>query len=159
VPRNPSQLSRLLAVALLPACGGGGDGSPTAPNAARIAVAVDPSPIVSRVCDCGPLVGELDFEAHLVITESAGVAARLAALPIALRADAGNRVVVGGELPTDQGEVDIPAGGTLRHRFLLHFPGANQAVPATLDLVAVVVDAAGNRSESPVSVRVLPPPS
>jgi hypothetical protein len=122
-------------------------------------VAVDPNPIVSRICACGPLVGELAFEAHLVITETAGTAATLVALPLTLRADAGSRVVVGGELPTDQGEVAIPAGGTLRHRFMLHFPGANQAVPATLDLIAVVVDAAGNRTESPVSVRVLPPPS
>ena len=160
MPRTSPRLAQLLAVALLPACCGGGcGGSPTAPIPARIAVAVDPSPIVSRICDCGPLVGELDFEAHLVITESAGTAANLTALPITLRADAGSRVVVGGELPTDQGEVAIPAGGTLRHLFMLHFPGANQAVPATLDLTAVVVDVAGNRIEAPISVRVLPPPS
>ena len=158
MPRSSPRLARILAVALLPACGGGGGGgSPTGPIPARIAVAVDPNPIVSRNCDCGPLVGELDFEAHLVITESAGTAANLTALPITLRADAGSRVVVGGDLPTDQGAVAIPAGGTLRHLFLLHFPGANQAVPATLDLTAVVVDAAGNRIEAPVSVRVLPP--
>ena len=139
------------------ACGSDGGSSPTAPPPARLTMAVDPDPIVSRVCACGSLVGELDFEANLVITESAGTAATLTALRISLRADAGNRVVDFGELPPDQGDVAIPAGGTLRHLFMFHFPGANQAVPATLELTAVVVDAAGNRTETPVSARLLPP--
>lgn len=141
----------------LAACDSGG-GSPTAPAPARVVAAVAPSPIVTRICDCGPTrPGELDFEAELLLTESAGTAARLTRLQISLRADVDGRIVVGGELPLDQGEVRIPAGGTLRHRFLLHFPGADQAVPATLDLTAEVTDDGGRASQATTSVRLLPP--
>lgn len=156
-------MSRVVAclAVLLPlaaACDSGGN-SPSAPAPARVAASVAPSPIVTRICACGPLVGELDFEAELVLTESAGTAASLTRLQISLRADVDGRIVVGGELPLDQGEVRIPAGGTLRHRFLLHFPGANQAVPATLDLIAGITDDAGRVSQVTTNVRLLPPPA
>jgi hypothetical protein len=138
------------------ACDSGSD-SPTAPPAARVAFSVSPSPIVVRNCTDCPHEGELDFEAELVFTESAGTAAQMVALSGVLRADAGNRVVLSGAMPLDQGDVAIPAGGTLRHTFLLHFPGADQPVPATFDLTTGIRDAAGRFSEVTASVRLLPP--
>lgn len=154
MPRSAACFALLLSIAA--ACSSGGD-SPSGPAPARVTASVAPNPIVTRICDCGPLVGELDFDAELLLAESAGTSARLSRLQISLRAEMDGRIVVDGDLPLDQGEVQIPAGGTLRHRFLLHFPGANQAVPATLDLTADVTDVSGRVVQVSTSVRLLPP--
>jgi hypothetical protein len=143
-------------VLLAAACDSGSD-SPTAPLAARVAFSVSPSPITVRNCADCPHVGELDFEAEFVFIESAGTAAQLVGLSGVLRADAGNRVVLSGELPLNQGDLAIPAGGTLRHRFLLHFPGEDQPVPATFDLTARILVSESRSSEVTTSVRLLPP--
>jgi hypothetical protein len=154
--------SLVLSILLLPswACGGGGGGgSPSAPVRPRVDAAVHPSPITSRHCDCGPLVGELDFEAELVLTESGGAAARLERFRLVLRSDAGNRVVVELEVAVAPADGRIPAGGSLRRPFALHFPGANEAAPGTLEVTATLVDDSGTTSAAVASVRVLPPPA
>lgn len=157
--RRFASFTLCLTLATATACNSGGSDSPTAPLSARVTVAVTPDPVTARVCACGPLVGELDFDALILFTESMGTAARVESLRGELRSDAGNRVVTTIARTIESGAGQIPGGGTLQMPFALHFPGADAAVPGTLSLTAALVDAAGRRSEASASARVLPPPS
>ncbi len=155
---SSAPLLATLCCTLLAACGGGGGGgSPVAPPpGARVSLAAEPSPIVARPCACGPLVGELDFDATLVLSESAGGAAHLEQYQLVLRSDAGAREVSNGTFSA-QGNRTIPASSALRYPFSLHFPGADSALPGTLEITATYSDAAAARRDATTSVRVLPP--
>ena len=154
------RLSLCWMVIFVAACGGGGGGGgpiQTLPIAS-VAVSFNPDPLTARPCDgCGPLVGELEALATVVLRESAGVSARIAHFDVSIRSSAG--AVIAG--PADRPNVrdTIPAGGTLNLPFETHFPGGagNSNMPAVLRLEVGLVDGNGHTLTVSREVTILPP--
>jgi len=142
-----SQWVGVAAIAVAVGCGG-----TTGPTSAVVTVSA--SPPQSAVCTgCGAGSTDREVTTTLTIQETAGVAATVTAIEMALR-DQGNAVIASGTITPLAGSNRVPARGTLSVPAGVHYGAAQAGRPGIISYTIRVSDERGNQLSQVVTAPV-----